>query len=121
MTQPDPTSFLPLTPVALHVLLTLDGGSHLHGYAIKREVEERTKGVVRLGAGTLYHALGSLEKRGLIAECAPAHPEAAATSRWRFYRIEPLGARVLRAEVSRLEADIAFARSSLLAPEGPSS
>jgi len=121
MTAPDPTSFLPLTPVALHVLLTLDGSSRLHGYAIKREVEERTKGVIRLGAGTLYHALGSLQKRGLIAECDPPAPEAAGSSRWRFYEIEPLGARVLRAEVARLEADLAFARSSLSPAEGGAS
>lgn len=71
MSLPDPISFLPLTPVALHVLLTLDGGDPMHGYAIKREVEKRTDGVIRLGAGTLYHALGSLHKRGLIAECEP--------------------------------------------------
>jgi DNA-binding PadR family transcriptional regulator len=120
MTPPDPTSFLPLTPVAFHVLLTLEGGPQ-HGYAIKRDVEERTQGVIRLGAGTLYHALGSLRRRGLIAECDPPVPEAAGSSRWRFYEIQPLGARVLRAEVDRLEADVAHARSSLSPAEGRAS
>ena len=38
----DPLSFLPLTPVAFHVLVTLEGGVQ-HGYAIKRAVEERTE------------------------------------------------------------------------------
>ena len=120
MTLTDPTSFLPLTPVAFHVLLTLESGPQ-HGYAIKREVEERTNGVIRLGAGTLYHALGSLQKRGLVTECDPPTPEAAGSSRWRFYEIEPLGARVLRAEASRLEADVSFARSRLSPVEGRAS
>lgn len=112
MPAPDPTSFLPLTPVAFHVLVTLEAGPQ-HGYAIKREVEERTQGVIRLGAGTLYHAVGSLAKRGLIAECEAPEPEAVGSSRWRFHEITPLGARVLRAELARLEADVAFARASL--------
>lgn len=112
MSLPDPMAFLPLTPVAFHVLVTLDGGPG-HGYAIKRKVEERTQGVVRLGAGTLYHAVGSLAKRGLVAECDPPEPEAAGSSRWRFYEITPLGAQVLRAELLRLEEDVAFARSAL--------
>jgi DNA-binding PadR family transcriptional regulator len=112
MTPSDPRTFLPLTPVAFHVLVTLEAGPK-HGYAIKREVEERTQGVIRLGAGTLYHAVGSLAKRGLIARCEPPDPEAVGSSRWRFYEITPLGSRVLRFEVARLEADVAFARTSL--------
>jgi DNA-binding PadR family transcriptional regulator len=105
-------SFLPLTPVAFHVLVTLQGGVS-HGYAIKRSVEERTEGVVRLGAGTLYHAIGSLKGKGLIVECDPPTADAAGSSRWRFYRITALGERVLRAEVRRLEADVAFAREAI--------
>ena len=108
----DTLSFLPLTPVAFHILVTLEAGSH-HGYAIKREVEARTQGVVRLGAGTLYHAVRSLRQRGLIAECDPPDPKAAGSSRWRFYEITPTGARVLRAEVRRLEGDVTVARSAL--------
>jgi len=103
--------------VAFHVLVTLEMGP-MHGYAVKRRVEERTQGVVRLGAGTLYSAIGSLSKRRLIAECPPPEPDAAGTSRWRFYRITPLGARVLRAEVDRLEADLAFARDHLSPARG---
>lgn len=112
MTPPDPTPYLPLTPAALHILMTLEEGV-AHGYAVKRIVEERTRGVVRLGAGTLYHAIGSLAKRGLVAECPPPSPEAAGSSRWRFYEITALGRRVLKAEVARLEADVAYARASL--------
>ena len=117
MTKPDATSYLPLTSVALHVLMTLEEGA-AHGYAIKRVVEVRTKGVVRLGAGTLYHAIGSLAKKELVAECAPPKGEAAGSSRWRFYKITPLGRRVLKAEVTRLEADVAYARANLGVAKG---
>ena len=117
MASKDPISFLPLTPVAFHVLVTLEGGVQ-HGYAIKRAVEERTAGVVRLGAGTLYHAIQSLRKRELIEECEPPTPEMAGTSRWRFYRMTDLGERVLRAEVGRLEADLRLARAQLYPAEG---
>ena len=112
MVSTDPISFLPLTPVAFHLLVTLESGPQ-HGYAVKRSVEERTRGVIRLGAGTLYHAVGSLAKRGLIAECEAPEPETVGSSRWRFYEITSLGRRVLRAELERLEADVAFARSSI--------
>jgi DNA-binding PadR family transcriptional regulator len=112
MGSPDPREFLPLTPVAFHVLVTLEAGPK-HGYAIKREVEDRTQGVIRLGAGTLYNAVGSLAKRGLIAGCEPPDPEAVGSSRWKFYEITPLGSRVVRLEVARLEADVVFARTSL--------
>jgi len=117
MTLPEPRSFLPLTPVAFHVLVTLEGGVQ-HGYAIKRLVEERTSGIVRLGAGTLYHAIRSLYKRGLVEECPPPEPDAAGSSRWRFYAITSLGTQVLKSELARLEADVAFARASLTHAKG---
>ena len=112
MTSQDPHDFLPLTTVAFHVLLALSGAVQ-HGYAIKRSVEERSRGVVRLGAGTLYHAIQSLGKRKLIEECDPPAPDKAGSSRWRFYRITDLGERVLRAEVRRLEMDVSFAQALL--------
>ena len=112
MVQVDPRTFLPLTPVTFHILVTLEGGTQ-HGYAIKRAVEERTQGVVRLGAGTLYHAIRSLIKRDLIEECEPPTPESAGTSRWRFYRMTAVGTRVLRAEAIRLEADLRVAKARL--------
>ena len=117
MASEDPPTALPLTPTAFHILVTLTDGA-LHGYAIKREVEERTEGVVRLGAGTLYHALRSLGNRGLVAETDPPEPEAAGSSRWRFYEITPEGRRVLEAECRRLASDVAYARAKLATVEG---
>ena len=112
MANEDLSDLLPLTPAAFHILLSLTD-SDLHGYAIKRDVEERTSGVIRLGAGTLYHALGSLAKRGLIEETEPPGTAEVGSSRWRFYRITPSGQRVLKLEVRRLAADVRFARGKI--------
>ena len=45
--------FIPLSAAHFHMLLSLTEGSR-HGYGVKREVEERTDGKVRLAAGSLY-------------------------------------------------------------------
>ncbi|HSH75063.1 MAG TPA: PadR family transcriptional regulator [Longimicrobiales bacterium] len=112
----DPTRLLPLTPAAFHILVSLTDAD-LHGYAIKRDVEARTGGVVRLGAGTLYHAIGSLGKRGLVEETDPPEPDAG-SSRRRFYRITRLGRRVLELEVQRLAADVEYASGKLVEARG---
>ena len=57
-------AFLPLTPVAFEILITLAGGEQ-HGYAIMLEVERRTGGAISLHAGSLYRALKRLLESGL--------------------------------------------------------
>jgi DNA-binding PadR family transcriptional regulator len=99
---------LPL--VSFQVLLSLSDGVK-HGYGIKHEVEQRTGGKVRLGAGTLYTAIQRLGRDGLIEEAATPPGTEGETARWRFYRISPVGRRVLLAEVRRLEADVRAARA----------
>jgi len=110
MTDRNPDSFLPLTPATFHILLALATGP-MHGYAIKRLVEDRTGSVVRLGAGTLYAGIQRMERDGLIAETEATTGEAESTARWRFYQLTALGRDVLRAERARLERDLEYARS----------
>jgi len=119
MTDPaDPLdALLPLTPVVAHALVAL-AGRPLHGYAIAQEVEEVTDGRVRMGPGTLYGALQRMRDDGLIAEADPddvaAHDEDTAhASRRRYYTLTPLGRRVLRADVQRLERAAELARVRL--------
>ena len=107
--RPNP---LPLTPTAYHVLLTLTGGA-MHGYAIKRLVEERTEGVVRLGAGTLYYTIKALRDRQYVEETDPPASQESTNPRLRFYAITPAGLEVLEAETKRLAADVAVATASL--------
>ena len=54
-----------LTEVTFFILLSLY--TPRHGYAIMQFVEEKTQGRLALGAGTLYGALTSLQKKGWIA------------------------------------------------------
>src|SRR5262245_38916136 len=96
--QQNPLSFLPLTPFAFQVLLALADGER-HGYAIIKEVEERSGGSVKLRTGTLYTLLQRLLDEQLIGEkeSTDAGPTARADSRRRYYGLTALGDAVLRA------------------------
>ncbi len=85
----------PLTPATFHILVTL-AREPSHGYQIKRMVEDRTAGAVRLGAGTLYSGIRRMEKDGLIEETQPPAER---------------GTEALEREIERLEADLAAARA----------
>ena len=100
-------AFLPLSSAVFHVLVSLGDGDR-HGYAIIKEVAERTGGAEHMGAGTLYAILRRLLDDGLIAEVdGPAED-----TRRRYYRLTRLGRRVARAEVERLERTTSLARAT---------
>jgi len=106
----DPADLLPLTPVALNVLLALADGER-HGYGIILEVRERTGGRVRLGPGTLYGAIKRLKEGGVIEESGQRPDPEADDERRRYYRLTGFGAEVLAAEVERLDGLVRAARS----------
>ena len=54
----------PLTEALFYILLAVRKPNH--GYGIIQEVEQITGGRVTLGAGTLYGAIQSMEKKGWI-------------------------------------------------------
>ena len=54
----------PLTEAVFYILLTLRKPNH--GYGIIQEVQELTNGRLTLGAGTLYGAIQTLQKKGWI-------------------------------------------------------
>lgn len=113
MADRDVQDLLPLTPTTFQLLVSVIRGP-AHGYGLKRDIEERTDGTVRLGAGTLYTTLQRMQRDGLIRETeAPAQLEDEASSRWRFYTATELGRRVLEAELERLEAGVRDARRAL--------
>jgi len=98
--------FMPLTPATLHILGSVAAGP-MHGYAIKRDVEDRTNGVIRLGASTLYSGIQRMERDGLIEETqVPGERSEDAGSRWRFYAITDRGREVLHLELARLEREL---------------
>jgi DNA-binding PadR family transcriptional regulator len=114
MSKAKSQALLPLTPATFHILLSLYDGVK-HGYRIKREVEDRTSGVIRLGAGTLYEAIQRLERSGLISQTKPPADFENENARWKFYRITALGNKMLSAEFGRLERDVVSARELGLA------
>jgi Predicted transcriptional regulators len=114
----DASSFLPLTPAVLHILLALAGERQgRHGYAIAREVEEVTAGHIRMGPGTLYGSIQRMIDSGLIEE-GPASRKANDDERRRYYRMTALGRRALELEAARLDAVVAIARSKQVLPAG---
>src|SRR5829696_8536586 len=105
----DPRDLLPLTPVALNVLLALADGER-HGYGIMLEVRERTGGTVRLGPGTLYGAIKRLKEGGLIEDSGERTDPAADDERRCYYRLTGFGGEDLAAEIERLDDLVRAAR-----------
>jgi DNA-binding PadR family transcriptional regulator len=94
---PDPRNFLPLKPVDLELLLAL-AGQDLHGYGLVQAIAAHTDGLVVLDPGNLYRVVKRLLADGLIAE---SERDGSDEGR-KYYRIAPLGGRVLAKELDRL-------------------
>jgi len=128
----DPEGLLPLTPVALNILLAL-ADEERHGYGIGVEVRERTGGKMRLGPGTLYGSLKRMVDGGLVEEAEESEslpegqpdgtPRRYDAERRRYYRLTGFGERVLAAELERLEGVVrtAQAKGYFPPPRGASS
>ena len=106
-----PEAYLPLQPATFHILLALVGAER-HGYAIMKEVAERSQGAVTLGPGTLYGAVKRLLDAKLVEEGGERAD--AGNERRRYYRLTNLGLSVARAEARRLDALVRAARRKKL-------
>jgi DNA-binding PadR family transcriptional regulator len=94
-------SQLPLKPVELLVLSMLSAGER-HGYGIRQDIIDYTRGAIALEAGNLYRTIRRLESEGMLDEAnRPAEAETD-DERRRYYRLTPFGGRVLAAELERL-------------------
>jgi DNA-binding PadR family transcriptional regulator len=121
----DPEQLLPLTPVALNILLAL-ADEERHGYGIGVEVRERTGGKMRLGPGSLYGSLKRMVDGGLVEEVEEPEtlpeeePDGALrrydAERRRYYRLSGFGERVLAAELARLQRVVRTAQQKGLFP-----
>ena len=85
--------FLPLTEATYYILLALT--SPKHGYAVMQEAEEISAGTIKLGPGTVYGALTTLEESKLIKM-------AGKDGRRKIYQITEKGSAVLKEHVRRL-------------------
>ena len=102
MTDVDPHKFIPLKTHWFHIMLSLAGGEQ-HGYGIMQEVLNRTTGKVRLWPATLYGSIKRLIEAELIEESDERPAPEFDDARRRYYRLTPLGKRVLDAECERLQ------------------
>ena len=109
----DPEELLPLSPAVFHVLLAL-ADAERHGYGIIKEVEARTEGRVRLGAGTLYGSIKRMLEQGLVEESGERPDAALDDERRRYYRLTNFGRRVAVAEAERLSGIVRSARAKQL-------
>ena len=112
----DPQSLLPLPTAAFHILVALAGGDR-HGYAIMRDVEEGTGGHLKLNPGTLYTTIRRLLDQGLVVELDERPDPDEDDERRRYYRLTDVGRSVARAEATRLQGMVAFARQAGISPK----
>lgn len=107
-----PSEFIPLSNLSFHVLLALGEGPS-HGYAIGKDVEERSGGRLNPTTGGLYQALRRLDEDGLI-EHAPAAAARSTDARRQYFKLTALGRRVAALEAQRLHELVADARAKKL-------
>src|SRR6266700_5868340 len=107
---------LPLTLPVFHMLLSLTDGER-HGYALKREILQRTDKRINLGSGALYGAINKLLEQGLIVESDERPDPHLDDERRRYYRITTLGRRAIQAEAVRLRDLVRLAESRVELPE----
>jgi len=110
-----PQALLPLLPATFHILMAV-AEEDRHGYAILQDVERRTRGEVRLSAGTLYRSIQRMLEQGLLVETHERPAPEEDDERRRYYRITPFGAAVARAETRRLTELVRRARASGFVP-----
>jgi DNA-binding PadR family transcriptional regulator len=102
MARKNPDAFLPLKSNWFHILVSLVDGEQ-HGYGIMQDVLERSRGKVRLWPATLYGSLKRLIEAGLIVESGDRPAPEFDDARRRYYKMTPLGRRVLDLESQRLK------------------
>jgi DNA-binding PadR family transcriptional regulator len=108
--------FLPLKLPLYYMLLSLSQGER-HGYALKREILQRTSGKMNLGSSVLYGSINTMLERGWIEESEERPDPHLDDARRRYYRITPLGLQVLRAEAARMRELVRLADERGCLPE----
>jgi len=106
-------ALLPLPLPMFYMLLALASGDR-HGYALKREILQRTGGKLNLGSGVLYGSINKMLEQGLIEESDERPDPHLDDERRRYYRITPFGRRVAQAEAARVRELAQFAEQRLL-------
>ncbi|WP_093856760.1 PadR family transcriptional regulator [Tenuibacillus multivorans] len=86
--------YVPMTETAFYILLSLT--EPRHGYGIIKQVEEMTRGRIKLGSGTIYGTLTKMQRDEIITIFADE-------KRKKIYEITDLGKQLMRVEMDRLK------------------
>ena len=84
-----------------------------HGYAIKKDIVDRSSGAVRLGSTTLYRLLGQLLDDHLIEEAAARPARHLDDERRRYFQITAAGRQMLADETRLLERVLLAVRPAM--------
>ena len=102
-----------VSDLSFHILLALGDGPS-HGYAIGKDVEERSNGRLDPTTGALYQALRRLAEDGLVAAIdAPGEGD----SRRKYFTLTALGRRAAAEEARCLDGLVRAARQRKLYPQ----
>ena len=104
--MPDPQRSL--KPVEL-LILTVLAVRDRHGYGIRQDILEHTNGRMAIEAGNLYRHLRTLEDDRLVEETRA--PRSETDERRIYYRLTPMGRRVLGVEIRQLRELVQLAEA----------
>jgi DNA-binding PadR family transcriptional regulator len=100
------SDLLPLRQPTFLILLSL-AQAQKHGYAILKDVEELSRGTLRLSTGTLYEALARLLDQDLIERLCDDQPGSDAAGHpgkpRKAYLLTQRGRRLLESETHRIQ------------------
>lgn len=94
------TNLLPQVSFSILLALSL---KERHGYELMQQVEQDSKGIVRIGPGALYGAIKQLHEDGLIEEVESSD------ERRRSYRLTKRGRERLGSELRYFESAVKLA------------
>lgn len=101
-----------LTELSLHVLLAVGEGA-AHGYAIGRDIEQRSGGRLDPTTGALYQALKRLTRDGLVRQVEPPNGTDV-DARRKYFALTAEGRRAVASEIRRLDGLVELARKRRL-------
>lgn len=105
------TNYEPLTPSVFYILLSLSI-KEKHGYEIMKEVQDTSKGKIKLGPGTLYGTIKRMLEEKLIIEVQKNNHED--LERRKYYKLTKHGQSILSSELKRFADALEIAKQSTL-------
>lgn len=96
--------YLPLSEATYYIMLALV--NPLHGYGVMQFVEEVSGGAVKIGPGTLYGAISTLENEKIIEMVREE-------GRRKEYQLTQKGKAVLNAQLERLTQMVHLGQQAL--------